>query len=149
MNTRFDLAAPRNPSSAVCATTPLRFKDFSKNIFLSVLSYPIGFPPNGAQTRTDRPRKPMMACPQTYQRILQFHWLETEGVFLGGGEWGGFVISRQKVALDLLLDGRKIPGKCDVSDTYWVQMHEEQINRQTDKHSPLYIRLVFDRPIRF
>ena len=40
---RFDLAASRNPSRTVSATVRLRFKDFSKNEFLLVLSQPMDF----------------------------------------------------------------------------------------------------------
>jgi hypothetical protein len=70
----------------------------------------------------------MMACPLAYQGILQFHWLETEGVFWEGG---GLIISGKNVAHDLLLDERKIPGKFGCTGTHCVQMHKEQTNRQT------------------
>jgi len=70
--------------------------------------------------------------------ILQFYWLEIEGGLLGGGE--GLEISGEKVAHDLLLDERRIPGKFGCTGTYSVQMHSEQTDKQADKHSPLYIR---------
>ena len=80
-----------------------------------------------------------MACPPTYQGILQFHWLKTEGVFLGGGGRRR-VISGAKVAYDLLLDERRIPGKFGSAGTYGAHMHKEQTNRQKNKHSSLYFR---------
>ena len=137
MDIRFDLAASRNPSRTVSATTPLRFRNFSKTEFLSVLSQPIGFHPNGVQIRTHRPRKPMMACLPTDQGILQFHWLETEGVFLGGG--GELIISGKKVDLHLPLDLGKVPEKFGDDSYYRDWMHKEQTDKQTNKHSSLYI----------
>ena len=137
MDIRFDLAASRNPSRTVSATIQLRFRDFSKNEFLLVLSQPIGFQPNGPQIRTQHPRKPIVTCPLCENGILQFHWLETEGGLLGGGE--GLEIFGKKVAHDLLLDERRISGKFGCTGTYSGQMHSEQTDKQTNKHSSLYI----------
>ena len=139
MDVRFDLAASKNPCRTVFATIQLRLRDFSKNEFLLALSQTIGFHPNGPRIRTQHPRKPIETCPLFENRILQFHWLETEGGLLGGGE--GLEISGKKVAHDLLLDERRIPGKFGCTGTYSVQMHKEQTNRQTNKLSSLYIRL--------
>ena len=133
MGIGFELAASVNPTRFVSATIQLRFREFSEDEFLLALSQPIGFQPNGPQIRTQHPQKPMMACPLTYQGILQFHWLVTEGVWRGGG----LFIFGNKVAYDLLLDERRIPGKFGCTGTYCVEMHKEQTDKQTDKHSTL------------
>ena len=86
MDIEFELAAFKNPSKTVFTSIQLRFRDFSKNEFLLVLSQPIGFHPNRPRIRTQRPRKAMMTCPLFENGILQFHWLETDGDLLGGGE---------------------------------------------------------------
>ena len=41
------------------------------------------------------------------------------------------IIFGGKVALDLLLVEKRIPGKFGCTDTYSVQMHSEQTNKQT------------------
>jgi hypothetical protein len=134
MDIRFAIVTSRNPSRTVSTTIQLRLRDFSKNEFLLVLSQPIGFHPNRAHIRTQHPRKPIVTCPLFENGVMQSHWLEIEGVF-----WGGRTYNfREKIALDLLLDERRIPGKFGCASTYGVQMHQEQ----TDKHSPLYIRSV-------
>jgi hypothetical protein len=45
--------------------------------------------------------------------------------------------SEKEIALDLLLDKRRVHAKFGCTGSYRVQMHKEQ----TDKHSSLYIRL--------
>jgi hypothetical protein len=108
------------------ATIQFRFTDFSKTEFLLVLSQSIGFHQSEARIRAHRPRKPVMACPLTYQGILQFHSLETEGVFWGGGRTHYF--SRKSSSLDLLLVEKRIPGKFGCTGAYGVRMHKEQTN---------------------
>ena len=66
-----------------------------------------------------------MGCPVTYQGILQFHRLETDGGLLGEEEP---TISRKKVALDLPLDLGKIHGKFGDASFYRDRMHSEQTN---------------------
>jgi hypothetical protein len=63
-----------------------------------------------------------------------------------GSFWGeGLIIFGEKVALDLLLVEEKIPGKFGCTGMYYVQMHKEQTNRQTDRQtnklSSLYIEI--------
>jgi hypothetical protein len=60
--------------------------------------------------------------------------LEIAGV---GGGAKDFTFSGKKIALDLLLDQKRIPGKFGCNDTYCVEMHKEQANGQTN--SLLYI----------
>ena len=67
MDTQFGLAASKNPCTTVSTTIQLRFRDFSKNEFLLVLSQPTGFQPNGPQIRTQHSLKP---CPLFENGIL-------------------------------------------------------------------------------
>lgn len=72
-----------------------------------------------------------MTCPLFENGILQFHWLETEGV------WGGLIISEAKVVYDLLLDKMSIPGKFRGTGAYGVETYEEH----TDKLSTVCIQI--------
>ena len=133
MDIRVDLnTALRNSSSTISATIPLRFRDFSKNEFLLVLSQALGFQPNGPQIGTQHPRKPILTCPllEKTEYCNSIGW-KPRGIFLeGGGE--GLIISGKKIALDFLLDERRIPGKFGCTGTYCIQMHEEQTDKQTN-----------------
>jgi hypothetical protein len=122
MDIRFALVASRNPCRTVSASIQLRFRGFEKDGFLLVLSQPIGFQLNVTQIRTHGPRKTMMACPLFENGILEFHRLEIEG---------GLIILGKKVAHDLLLDDRRIPGKFSCAGMYCVQIHKEQTDKQT------------------
>ena len=70
MDIEFELAVSENPCSTVSATMELRFSDFTVDEFLLVRSQLIGFPANGPQIRTHRPRKPMVTCPLRDLEVL-------------------------------------------------------------------------------
>ncbi len=56
----------------------------------------------------------------------------TDGPFLGGGP----MLSEKRIVLRLPLDERRVHAMFDCTDSYCVQMHK----KQTDKQSSLYIR---------
>ena len=146
MSIGFELAASANPTSTVSATTSFRFGEFSEDEFLSALSQPIGFRPSGPQIWSQQPRKPTGTCSLFDHGILfssspipkNAANLLVENT--GGRLWGGGpIIPRNKVALDLPRDLGKVPGKFGDAGYYRDRMHSEQTNRQTNRHSSLYI----------
>ena len=132
MDTGFKLAGFGNRSRSVSAKILLRSASFRIDRFLLALRQPIGFQPNGTQIRTHRCRKPLVTRPWCDRGFLEGRSpIPRNAVIpLAGnrGGLGGFIISGQKVALDLLLDERKIPRKFGFPGTYRVQMHSEQTN---------------------